>query len=311
MPPPRTRSRPACCTGRVLPGGEDRPFRRRLPHRRRMGPGRPVPPRLRGLGGGDGRRSPGGDRPHQRQSRAAAAWYRDRYGIPVHASAEAAAEFERAPDFLLGEDTDTVHGLRAIPIPGAAAGETAFLSPEGWLFLGDAVITWRARGWRSCRKSTAAARRRTGPRSRNCSTMSSPSSVSPMERLCAARPGNGCGRSSTKNDPSIMTSPSSLCVRCLSGLLLLAFAASLPAQTPAPAASDDSDSVAGGPLPGVSEGPRLRAPPDSPGAAHRAAARRDRKRRSTPSSRGWSRTKSARATPPSSPGPASPTGRRT
>jgi glyoxylase-like metal-dependent hydrolase (beta-lactamase superfamily II) len=37
-------------------------------------------------------------------------------------------------------------GLQALPIPGAVAGETAYLTPEGYLFLGDAVINLESHG---------------------------------------------------------------------------------------------------------------------------------------------------------------------
>ncbi len=74
----------------------------------------------------------------------AAAWYRERYGVAVHASAEAAADAGLGSDFVPAEGT--AHGLAAIPLPGAAAGETAFLSAEGYLFLGDAVINLEGDG---------------------------------------------------------------------------------------------------------------------------------------------------------------------
>jgi len=75
----------------------------------------------------------------------AAEAYRKQWKIPVYAAPEAAEELELRPDFLFGE-TEELHGLKVIPIPGATRGETAFLSPEGGLFLGDAVINLESHG---------------------------------------------------------------------------------------------------------------------------------------------------------------------
>jgi glyoxylase-like metal-dependent hydrolase (beta-lactamase superfamily II) len=65
--------------------------------------------------------------------------YRQKYGCPVMASPLAAEELEVSVDEFL---TTARHpsGLQSIFIPGATRGETAYLSPEGYLLLGDAVI---------------------------------------------------------------------------------------------------------------------------------------------------------------------------
>ena len=75
----------------------------------------------------------------------AAEAYRKKWKLPVYASPEAAEELELRPDVLFGE-AEVVHGLRVVPIPGATRGETAFISPEGGLFLGDAVINLESHG---------------------------------------------------------------------------------------------------------------------------------------------------------------------
>jgi hypothetical protein len=74
----------------------------------------------------------------------AAVHYRDRFGIPIHAATEAEAPLGFKVDAPLSEAP--IHGLRVIPIPGGGPGETAFLSPEGYLFLGDAVINLESHG---------------------------------------------------------------------------------------------------------------------------------------------------------------------
>ena len=74
----------------------------------------------------------------------AVAHYRDRFGIPVHAAPEAEEPLGLKVDAAVSGGA--VHGLQVIPIPGGGPGETAFLSPEGYLFLGDAVINLESGG---------------------------------------------------------------------------------------------------------------------------------------------------------------------
>jgi len=73
----------------------------------------------------------------------AAALYQKTYGIPIHAPAKA-ADLVLVPDARFGEAP--VHGLRPVAIPGATEEETAFLAPEGILFLGDAIINLESHG---------------------------------------------------------------------------------------------------------------------------------------------------------------------
>lgn len=69
----------------------------------------------------------------------AAEEYRGKYACPVIASPLAAEELEIPVDETL---TAAPHpcGLQPIFIPGATRGETAYLTKEGYLLLGDAVI---------------------------------------------------------------------------------------------------------------------------------------------------------------------------
>ncbi|SDU22257.1 Metallo-beta-lactamase superfamily protein [Verrucomicrobium sp. GAS474] len=77
----------------------------------------------------------------------AAEGFRRRFGIPIHAHADAVEELGIVVDHpFAGEEA--VGGLLAIPIPGGGAGETAFHAPDdgGVLFLGDAVINLEETG---------------------------------------------------------------------------------------------------------------------------------------------------------------------
>lgn len=68
-----------------------------------------------------------------------AAHYRALCRIPVVGSIGTREELGKEIDVvMLGKEV--IHGLRPISIPGAGAGETAFLSAEGILMLGDAVV---------------------------------------------------------------------------------------------------------------------------------------------------------------------------
>ncbi len=70
--------------------------------------------------------------------------WRRKWKIPVLSSVEAADEFGVVPEVFYG--TEPAHGLTPLPLPGAAEGETALLSPEGYLFLGDAVVNLEGQG---------------------------------------------------------------------------------------------------------------------------------------------------------------------
>lgn len=59
--------------------------------------------------------------------------------VPVVAGVEARRELGKEVDVVLF-GTEVIHGLAPIGIPGAGAGETAFLGEGGILFIGDAVI---------------------------------------------------------------------------------------------------------------------------------------------------------------------------
>lgn len=66
-------------------------------------------------------------------------YYRKLCRIPVAASVDTRHELGKEIDVVL-IGNETVHGLQPINIPGAGPGETAFLSKEGILLLGDAIV---------------------------------------------------------------------------------------------------------------------------------------------------------------------------
>jgi glyoxylase-like metal-dependent hydrolase (beta-lactamase superfamily II) len=67
------------------------------------------------------------------------AHYRKLCHIPVVASPDTRRELHEEVDVVVF-GKDLVHGMRPILIPGAAIGETAYLSEDGVLAIGDAVI---------------------------------------------------------------------------------------------------------------------------------------------------------------------------
>ncbi|MEO7933873.1 MAG: MBL fold metallo-hydrolase [Chthoniobacterales bacterium] len=70
---------------------------------------------------------------HERDS----AFYRDRYGVPVFAHPEAAAEISIGTEPF----PDGLNGLEVLTLPGAGAGEVGFYFPQKkLLILGDIVI---------------------------------------------------------------------------------------------------------------------------------------------------------------------------
>jgi len=70
----------------------------------------------------------------------AAAWFKERFGIPIAADAEATADLEVAPDQILQEGAILPGGVQVLRLPGAVAGEIALHSPNGVLCIGDALI---------------------------------------------------------------------------------------------------------------------------------------------------------------------------
>jgi glyoxylase-like metal-dependent hydrolase (beta-lactamase superfamily II) len=65
---------------------------------------------------------------------------RDRHKVPVVTAPDTRRDIaELKPDVVLLPN-ELLYGIRAIPVPGATPGETAFLSNTGVLTLGDAII---------------------------------------------------------------------------------------------------------------------------------------------------------------------------
>ena len=77
----------------------------------------------------------------------AAEAYRDRLGIPILASADAATELDLTPDSLLEDGGTTPGGLRVVRLPGAGPGEIGLLG-DGVLCIGDAIINLPPEGLR-------------------------------------------------------------------------------------------------------------------------------------------------------------------
>jgi hypothetical protein len=69
----------------------------------------------------------------------AAGEFRERFGVPVWATAQAAAELELAVDHVLTEAAPAPGGMRVVAIPGAGAGEIALVG-DGVATIGDALI---------------------------------------------------------------------------------------------------------------------------------------------------------------------------
>ncbi len=81
---------------------------------------------------------------HERGS----SWYHTRLHLEVWAHRDAAPELNQKPVRTFGDGDVLTAGLRAIHIPGAAAGETAFYTPKngGIVFMGDALVNMEALG---------------------------------------------------------------------------------------------------------------------------------------------------------------------
>jgi hypothetical protein len=69
----------------------------------------------------------------------AAADYRRRFSIPIHAHAEAVAEFDFAVDHTIADGETVLDEFTVIRLPGAAAGEIALHRGDA-LHLGDALV---------------------------------------------------------------------------------------------------------------------------------------------------------------------------
>jgi len=69
----------------------------------------------------------------------AAADYRQRFSIPIHAHADAAAELGLTVDHLLADGETVLEEFTVITLPGAAPGEIALHSKDA-LHVGDALI---------------------------------------------------------------------------------------------------------------------------------------------------------------------------
>lgn len=65
--------------------------------------------------------------------------YKNLCRIPVAGSVGTREELGKDVDVVLF-GTEVIHGLKPIMLPGAGPGETAFLSEEGILMLGDAIL---------------------------------------------------------------------------------------------------------------------------------------------------------------------------
>lgn len=76
----------------------------------------------------------------------AAAEYRVRYSIPIHAHAEAAAEFDFAIDHPIADGASILEQFTVIALPGAGAGEVA-LHAGDCLHVGDALIHLPSHGF--------------------------------------------------------------------------------------------------------------------------------------------------------------------
>lgn len=77
----------------------------------------------------------------------AAAAYRDRFGIPVLAPADAGPDLEVTPDATLADGDVAPGGLRVISLPGAGPGEIGLLGGRV-VCIGDAIINLDPEGLR-------------------------------------------------------------------------------------------------------------------------------------------------------------------
>lgn len=66
--------------------------------------------------------------------------YRKKCRIPVVGSVGTREDLGKEVDVVLF-GTEVIHGLKPVPLPGGGPGETAFLSADGVLILGDVLIS--------------------------------------------------------------------------------------------------------------------------------------------------------------------------
>jgi glyoxylase-like metal-dependent hydrolase (beta-lactamase superfamily II) len=69
----------------------------------------------------------------------AALFYRKHFEIPIIAAPESKPGLTLLPDVFI-QFEESIYGLRPVSLAGSVAGETAFLAPEGILFVGDSLI---------------------------------------------------------------------------------------------------------------------------------------------------------------------------
>jgi len=75
-------------------------------------------------------------------------WFHQRFHLPVWAHQDAAPELNRLKVQTFADGDTLTAGVRAIHIPGAAAGETAFYVEKlgGIVFMGDALVNLESLG---------------------------------------------------------------------------------------------------------------------------------------------------------------------
>lgn len=79
-----------------------------------------------------------------------AEWFRDRYGIKIHAHRDAVPGIEITPDEFFCDGTALPGGLKAVHLPGVSLSETAFYAEtgQGIVILGDALLNEGGKGLR-------------------------------------------------------------------------------------------------------------------------------------------------------------------
>lgn len=70
----------------------------------------------------------------------AAAWFRERFQIPILAHPAAAPELGMCIDRAVADGEMIDQHLTVISLPGAAPGELALFDVRGWMIIGDALI---------------------------------------------------------------------------------------------------------------------------------------------------------------------------
>lgn len=77
-----------------------------------------------------------------------ALWFHQRFHLPIWAHKDAAAEFKKMKVQVFADGDTLTAGVRAIHVPGAAPGETAFYTAKhgGIVFMGDALVNMESLG---------------------------------------------------------------------------------------------------------------------------------------------------------------------